>query len=77
MRKLKREILHRTDRILRWKQVQPIVNVSRSTWWRYEKSGKAPKRVRLGPGRATGWRESEIDKYVQELEQVGVFQDKH
>ena len=59
-----------TDRIIRWKELQGIVSVSRSTWWRYEKSGKAPKRVRLGPGRATGWRLSEISDFLKELPQV-------
>jgi prophage regulatory protein len=61
---------YETDRIIRWPELQQILGVSRSTYWRYEKAGKAPKRVRLGPGRATGWRKSEIDKFVQELQLV-------
>ena len=60
-----------TDRIVRWKELSGIVGVSRSTWWRLEKTGKAPRRVCLGHGRATGWKMSEIAKFIQELQQVG------
>ena len=62
---------NKSDRILRWAQIKEKYPVSRSTWWRLEKAGIAPKRVRLGLGRATGWRESAVDKMIAELEQVG------
>lgn len=39
------------------------VGLSSTTIWRLEKSGKFPRRVKLG-GAAVGWLESEIDQWI-------------
>jgi prophage regulatory protein len=45
---------------LRERQVLARIPVSRATWWRWIKAGRAPKPVRLGPG-IVAWRVSDID----------------
>jgi prophage regulatory protein len=43
--------------------VGPLLPVSRSTWWRYVKSGKAPLPVKLGAG-VTAWNVGELRKWL-------------
>lgn len=43
--------------------VGPLVPVSRSTWWRYVQSGKAPLPVKLGPG-ITAWRVGDLRAWL-------------
>jgi prophage regulatory protein len=45
---------------LRERQVLARIPVSRATWWRWVKAGRAPKPVRLGPS-IVAWRASDID----------------
>jgi predicted DNA-binding transcriptional regulator AlpA len=47
------------DRILRWRQVQPLVGLSRSTWWRMCREQSAPAPLRLSE-RCVGWSEGSI-----------------
>src|SRR3989304_1231778 len=47
------------DRLLRLPQVLQIIPVSKSTWWSWCKTGRAPKPIRLTAG-CTCWRRSEI-----------------
>jgi len=42
-----------------------ITGLSRVTWWRLERDGKAPKRVQLGPS-AVGWVRAELFAWVRE-----------
>lgn len=44
--------------------IQPIVPVSRSTWWAGIKAGRFPAPVKLGP-RISAWRETEIRTIVR------------
>lgn len=53
------------DRLLNAKQVQALVSASRVSIWRWEKSGKFPKRIKLGG--VTRWRESDIQKWISGL----------
>jgi prophage regulatory protein len=46
--------------------IQPIVPVSRSTWWAGVKNGRYPAPVKLGP-RTTAWRWSDIAALVDQL----------
>jgi prophage regulatory protein len=46
-----------------------LVGVSYSTWWRLERAGKAPKRIRLSAGRV-GWRLGEVLDYLASRETV-------
>lgn len=39
--------------------------LSRVSWWRYERAGLAPKRIRLGPN-SIGWLKHEIDAWIAE-----------
>jgi prophage regulatory protein len=48
---------------LRERQVLIRIPVSRATWWRWVKAGRAPKPVRLGPG-IVAWRASDIDIFA-------------
>jgi prophage regulatory protein len=43
--------------------VGPLVPVSRATWWRYVRAGKAPLPVKLGAG-VTAWRVGELRAWL-------------
>jgi predicted DNA-binding transcriptional regulator AlpA len=60
-----REIGHRPhDRIVREAEREEITGLSRTTWWRMERYGKAPKRRRLSPN-SVGWLLSELTDWMQ------------
>jgi prophage regulatory protein len=46
--------------------IEPIIPVSKSTWWLWVKSGKAPQPVKLSE-RVTAWRSSDINNLISEL----------
>ncbi|MBY0339956.1 MAG: AlpA family phage regulatory protein [Rhodocyclaceae bacterium] len=52
---------------LRLPQVLSIIPVSRSTWWSWVKSGKAPKPVKLGQ-RVTAWRAADIQAMIEQAQ---------
>lgn len=56
------------DRIIRKPELLEMVGVSHPTVWRWEKAGKFPKRVSLGPN-SSGWLESEINQWFENLVQ--------
>ncbi|WP_367271047.1 helix-turn-helix transcriptional regulator [Sphingorhabdus sp. EL138] len=43
--------------------VGPLVPCSRSTWWRYVKTGRAPQPFKLGAG-VTAWRVGDIRAWL-------------
>ncbi len=45
---------------------QPLIPVSRSTWWLWVRAGKAPKPIKLGK-RTTAWRSADIDALIATL----------
>lgn len=49
--------------IIRMKEVIRRVGLSRSTIWRLERTGKFPRRRRLGPN-SIGWLLSEVDDWI-------------
>ena len=53
------------DKILRKPQVLDVIGVSDPTIWRWERQGKFPKRVQIGPG-SVGWFESEIITWMEQ-----------
>lgn len=53
-----------TDRIIREPERKQITGRSTASWWRDERAGKVPARVRLGDN-AVGWRLSEIMAWVE------------
>lgn len=52
-------------RIIRKPEVLACVGLSDTTVWRLEKSGKFPRRVKLG-GNSVGWFEDEIDALLEQ-----------
>lgn len=54
------------NRLLSFHQVQPQVQLSRVTIWRWEKEGKFPKHIKLG--RSIRWRESDIQNWIDGLQ---------
>ena len=53
--------------ILREKDVIKFVGLSRTSIWRKERAGLFPARVRLGGGRAIGWRRSDLEEWLKGL----------
>ena len=63
-------------RLLRLKQIigdskakppiPPIICVSKSTWWQGISTGRFPKPIKLGNGRATFWRASDIYALIEQ-----------
>lgn len=54
------------ERLLRIRHVLERVTVSKSLWWSWVASGKAPKGIKLSP-KITCWRESEISAFIERL----------
>jgi prophage regulatory protein len=54
------------EEVLRKPQIRKIVKASDATIWRWEKAGKFPKRIKIGPN-SVGWLKSEIDEWLQNL----------
>lgn len=46
--------------------INPIIPVSKSTWWAGVKDGRFPAPVKLGP-RTTAWKKQDIERLVKEL----------
>ena len=57
------------DEIVREPERQRITGLSRTTWWRHEKQGRAPRRVALSDN-AVGWLRSELDEWLQSRRRV-------
>jgi prophage regulatory protein len=52
-------------KILRRKDVESMVGLSRSTIYKLMNQGLFPKAIRLGP-RAVGWRISDIENWINQ-----------
>ena len=52
-------------KILRRKDVESMVGLSRSTIYKLMNQGLFPKAIRLGP-RAVGWRMSDIENWINQ-----------
>lgn len=48
---------------VRLPQILSVIPISRSTWWAWVASGKAPKGIKLGP-RVTVWRVEDINSLI-------------
>lgn len=57
------------ERHLRWPELQPIVAVSKPTWWRMVRNGAAPKGVRVSAN-CVAWRASDIAAFLAERSKV-------
>ena len=49
--------------------IAPRIPVSRAAWWLGVKVGKYPKSIKLG-SRTTVWRESEIEKLMEQPDEL-------
>ena len=58
-------------KILRWRQVAPIVGCSRMTIARMEKTGAFPLRIRIGNG-SVGWLKHEVEDWFAQRMAVRV-----
>lgn len=45
--------------------IPPIIPVSKSCFWQMVADGRAPKSIKLGNGRATFWRASDIYALIE------------
>ena len=62
-------------RILKWKDLAPIVGCSRVTIWRMEKSGQFPKRIRIS-SHLVGWLEHEAEEWLAQRMAVRVEDER-
>ena len=62
-------------RILKWKDLAPIVGCSRVTIWRMEKAGDFPTRIRIS-AQTVGWLEHEVETWLAQRMAVRV-EDEH
>ena len=55
------------DRILRTPEVVELTGLSKTTLWRWVRSGDFPMPVKLGSlgTRSIGWREGEIERWIE------------
>ena len=51
------------DRIVREEERRKVTGISRSTWWRLERQGQAPKRRQISEN-AVGWLESDLRAWL-------------
>lgn len=51
-------------RLLRLPQVLALVGVSKSTWWKLVRDGRAPQSVKLGD-RCTAWRAADVAAFIE------------
>ena len=58
------ESIREALRILRRKQLEARLGLSRSTIYAKVAAGELPPPIRLGTGRAVGWVEGEIDEWL-------------
>lgn len=49
-------------------QIIQVIPISRSSWWRWVKEGKAPKGIKLGE-KTTVWKAEDIHALLEELSQ--------
>jgi len=53
-------------RIMRFKEVREVTGLSKTTINRFEKEGRFPSRVSIGP-RSIGWFEDDIENFLMSL----------
>ena len=59
------ELIREALRILRRKQLEARLGLSRSTIYAKVAAGELPPPIQLGSGRAVGWIEAEIDEWLR------------
>lgn len=64
----------RPERLLSWREVAPLIGMSRVTAWRRAREGLFPKPVKTSAQR-TAWRESDIVAWQASLSSVPCHPD--
>lgn len=49
--------------------IQPMIPVSKSTWWKWVQDGKAPASVKLSE-RVTAWRAGDVASFIEAFNSV-------
>jgi len=62
-------------KILRWREIAPIVGCSRMTIARMEKAGTFPQRIRIGNG-SVGWLKHEVEEWLAQRMAVRVEDER-
>ena len=62
-------------KILRWREIAPIVGCSRMTIARMEKTGTFPQRIRIGNG-SVGWLKTEVENWLAQRMAVRVEDER-
>ena len=62
-------------RILRWREVAPIIGCSRMTIARMEKAGTFPRPIRIGNG-SVGWLKHEVEDWLAQRMAVRVVNER-
>ena len=62
-------------KILRWREIAPIVGCSRMTIARMEKAGTFPQRIRIGNG-SVGWLKHEVENWLAQRMAVRVEDER-
>jgi prophage regulatory protein len=57
------------DRFVREAEREEITGLSRTTWWRMERSGNAPRRRRISAN-SVGWLLSELTEWIRTRERA-------
>lgn len=65
------EIKSMAERILRMKDVVERTGLCRAAIYRYIEAGKFPRQFNIAGGRAVGWKESQIDRWIGEQSKGG------
>lgn len=52
------------ERLIRKPELSSMIGLSDATIWRMEKSGRFPKRIRIG-GNSVGWLQTEVMKWLK------------
>ena len=55
---------HDPNRLLRLPQVLALIPISKSSWWKWVRDGKAPQPIHLG-NRCTCWRYADIIALIE------------
>lgn len=64
------------SRLIRLKEVQHRVSVSRSTIYRWMSEGRFPKPVSLG-SRSVAWSADEVDHWISHCVASGIARERH
>lgn len=57
------------EAVIRWKEVTKMLSISRATLYRWDRDGRLPPKIHLGPN-ATGWFRSQILAWLRSRQEA-------